>query len=372
LVAAHQAQIFLFDGDRLTFGAASPAGSSGGSLASPLLAEWTASIARLGARDLIPDISRHPLFKDQASTGALIGLPLCRGQQMLGVMVLAFSQPHLFDPDELRILELLADQAAVLLGNAQQYAESQDRAHQLASALAQLREFDRLKDEFIQNVSHELRTPMAIVRGYAELLDSGELGELQPEQRGPVSIIARRTRLLTRILDDLLAILEVEANQIRGEPVDLAGLVQSLLPECAAGLERAGLTLTAEIPSNLPPISGNSVHLRRMLDNLIGNAIKFTPAGGSIAVCLHSEGQDVLLEVADTGIGIPADLLDRIFDRFYQVNGATTRRYGGAGLGLALVKEIVEAHGGQVRVSSVLGKGSSFQVVLPTWDQRLQ
>jgi signal transduction histidine kinase len=287
-------------------------------------------------------------------------------------MVLAFSEPHFFDPNELRILELLADQAAVPLENARLYAEAQDRAHELAAALAQLRELDRLKDEFIQNVSHELRTPMAIVRGYAELLDSGELGELQPEQRGPVSIIARRTRLLTRMLDDLLAILEVEANHIRGEPVDLAGLVRSLLSEYTTHLESAGLALTTEIDPNLPPISGNSAHLRRMLDNLIGNALKFTPSGGSITVCLQAERQDVLLEVADTGIGIPSDQVDRIFDRFYQVNGATTRRYGGAGLGLALVKEIVEAHGGQVRVSSTLGKGSSFQVVLPAWDQGLQ
>jgi signal transduction histidine kinase len=107
------------------------------------------------------------------------------------------------------------------------------------------------------------------------------------------------------------------------------------------------------------------VHLSRLLDNLIGNAIKFTPSGGSITICLKREDSTAILEVSDTGVGIPGDKLDRVFERFFQVDGSSTRRYGGTGLGLALVKEIAISHGGQVTVESTLGKGSIFRVTLP-------
>jgi signal transduction histidine kinase len=117
--------------------------------------------------------------------------------------------------------------------------------------------------------------------------------------------------------------------------------------------------------SDPPPVLGDVTHLRRVLDNLLGNALKFTPAGGRITVRLRQEGQNLVLEVADTGLGIPEDQLERIFERFYQVDGSMSRRFGGAGLGLALVKEIAEAHGGSVSVHSQPGEGSTFRVTLP-------
>ena len=116
----------------------------------------------------------------------------------------------------------------------------------------------------------------------------------------------------------------------------------------------------------MPLVSGDPIHLRRVLDNLLGNALKFTPAGGQIAVRLGLEDQDLVLEVADTGVGIPGDQLERIFDRFYQVDGSMSRRYGGSGLGLALVKDIAKAHGGSVSVESHTGQGSTFRVSLPS------
>lgn len=385
LIAANDAQIFLFDSERLTFGAAlkssalpnsdsPPAGNR-----EPQPSSLAYSVARSGQRIVIPDMATHPLFQGKAQQaalqdgdqhgallpGAMIALPLRVGSQVLGVMNMTFAAPHRFNPNELRVLELLADQAAVALENARLYAEAQRRAKELAAALAQLRELDRLKSEFIQNVSHELRTPLAIVRGYAELLDGGDLGDLLPEQRGPVSIITRRVRMLSKLVDDLLAILESESYNLDREPVDLSYLVYTLLADFQNAVERTGLTMTAEVAPNLPPVPGNSNHLRRVLDNLVGNAIKFTPAGGCVTLRLYQEKDALVLEVADTGIGIPADQLERVFDRFYQVNGSSTRRYGGTGLGLALVKEIVEAHDGCVTVESRLYEGSTFRVRLP-------
>jgi signal transduction histidine kinase len=128
------------------------------------------------------------------------------------------------------------------------------------------------------------------------------------------------------------------------------------------------LTIVADLGPDVPAVVGDMVQLRRMLDNLLSNAVKFTPAGGQIAVRLHRINQHVRLEVADTGIGIPREKLARIFERFYQVDGSTTRRYGGVGLGLALVKEIVETHGGTVAVESEVERGTTFCVTLPIAD----
>jgi signal transduction histidine kinase len=129
--------------------------------------------------------------------------------------------------------------------------------------------------------------------------------------------------------------------------------------------QRAGLTLKSEILASPAWVTGDIEHLSRVLDNLVNNALKFTPTGGSVTVRLTRDEGNLVLEVTDTGIGIPKDRLDYVFDRFYQVDGSMTRKYGGAGLGLALVKEVVEAHGGNVSVQSEYGKGSSFRVTLP-------
>ena len=127
----------------------------------------------------------------------------------------------------------------------------------------------------------------------------------------------------------------------------------------------SGVTLNAIIAPDLPPVGGESIYLRRVLDNLIGNAVKFTPTGGTITVQLEQQGNTMILQVTDTGIGIPADQQQRIFERFYQVDGSMRRRYGGMGLGLSLVKEVIEALGGTIDVESELGHGSTFTIALP-------
>jgi signal transduction histidine kinase len=323
-------------------------------------------VATSGKRMVVPDASNHPLYEDYPWNGAIAGLPLRRGDKVIGVMNLAFQdQPHEFDENELRVLELLADQAAVGLLNAQQYAEEQHRAEELAIALAQREELVRLKSEFIQNVSHELRTPLTIVRGYVELLEKGELGALGPEQQDAMTIITRRIHMLHRMIEDLTTILEAEARTAPHKPVELNELIQRTVDDFQDTTHQAGLALLLDVPSDKMWLMGDPVHLSRLLDNLVGNAIKFTPAGGSITVRLRREDSTAILEVADTGVGIPGEKLDRVFDRFYQVDGSTTRRYGGTGLGLALVKEIAISHGGQVSVDSTIGKGSTFRVHLP-------
>jgi len=243
--------------------------------------------------------------------------------------------------------------------------QARQRANELAVALARLEELDRLKDEFIQNVSHELRSPLALIRGYAEMLVEGVLGPLSSEQQKPMEIIARRARMLGDLVEDITFILEAEANPPTPVGVPLAEIARAAVEDFQVSAGQAGLTLEASIPPSFPMVWGTMTHLRRLLDNLVSNAIKFTPAGGKVVVRLREEEEQVILEVSDTGIGIPPEEIDRIFDRFYQVDGSARRRYGGVGLGLALVKQIVTNFGGSVRVESQVGKGSTFFVTLP-------
>jgi signal transduction histidine kinase len=145
----------------------------------------------------------------------------------------------------------------------------------------------------------------------------------------------------------------------------LNDLIHRTVDDFEDTIHQAGLELNLDIPPDRMRLMGDPVHLSRLLDNLISNAIKFTPTGGRINIRLQRDNGTAILEVSDTGVGIPSDKLERVFDRFYQVDGSSTRRYGGTGLGLALVKEIAISHGGQVSVESTVGKGSTFRVNLP-------
>lgn len=288
---------------------------------------------------------------------------------MIGTLMVDNSRPNFFTEADVRTAQLLAQHIAIAIENARLYAIEQQRAAALAHALEQQRKLDQLQREFIQNVSHELRTPLALVRGHAEVLENGWLGDMQPEQKESVSVIVRRAQMLTALVNDIISALEIERRELVREPIDLETMVRTCLTEFRAAAEKAEVILGPEIAPGLPLVSGDPLALRRVLDNLVGNALKFTPASGRVTVRLYRSEETVRLEVADAGIGIPSEHLAHIFERFYQVDGSASRKYGGMGLGLALVKEVVEAHGGQVAVESKVGQGSTFTVTLPIRTQ---
>jgi signal transduction histidine kinase/CheY-like chemotaxis protein len=300
---------------------------------------------------------------------ALVYVPVRSAEQgIVGVLGVTNRRTHRsFTDHDVQVLSALATYAAVALVNARLYDEVNYHAKELADAVARLQELDRLKSEFIQNVSHELRSPLALIRGYADLLSSSELGPLNPEQQEAADIVSRRARMLGDLVEDIVLILLAETRPLMPEPVALADLARAAVKDFRVIAEKAGLTLRALILPNLPPVSGEPTYLRRVLDNLLSNAVKFTPEGGTIVVRVRPEGGQVALEVSDTGIGIPPDERQSVFDRFYQVDGSARRRYGGVGLGLALVKEIVENCCGQVSVESEVGIGSTFIVKLPVY-----
>jgi signal transduction histidine kinase len=327
---------------------------------------WVAANRQLAVIDNVTQDPRWMVVSglDEWVRSAL-SVPLLSGDDLVGVLSIYSEREAFFTEDVRQLVESAAASVAIAIANARLFSTERERVTELARALEQQRELDRLQREFIQNVSHELRTPLALIRGHAEVLESSWLGELQPEQKESISVITRRAQMLGRLVDDIMSILEVERRELKQEPVDLAQLIRTSLADFQPAAQKASLTLSADIAPDLPAVSGDTIALRRALDNLVGNAFKFTPAGGRIAVHLSRSEEAVRLEVADTGIGIPSEHLGRIFERFYQVDGSMTRKYSGVGLGLALVKSIVEAHGGQITVTSQVGVGTTFTILLP-------
>jgi two-component system sensor histidine kinase BarA len=247
------------------------------------------------------------------------------------------------------------------------YRELADKNHQLEESYAKLKELDRLKSNFLATMSHELRTPLTSVIGYSEMMLEGLGGPLTGEQREYLGIIMEKGENLLQLITSILDISKIEAGRVRLvlteiEPMQvMRDAVATVLPLA----RKKGLKVGCE-PGTLPRFMGDRDKVRQCLVNLCSNAVKFTPAGGSVTVAAEAlPGRRIALRVVDTGIGIPEEHVERVFDVFYQVDGSSTREYGGAGLGLAIVKSYVEAHGGEVTVASTPGKGSVFSLVLP-------
>lgn len=319
---------------------------------------------------LLDNYPAHPEAMQKwidAGVTHFLGVPLRAGDNCLGVLTLfnMGRSPNHFNQRDLALVESVGRQAGITIQNLRLLSETQQRAAALAAALNRQAELDMMKNNFTQSVSHELRSPLGIIYGHAELLASESLGPLNDEQRQSSEIIMRRVLMLTNLVDDLTALLAAETQELRREEIDTIMLVYSLLADYRIRADELGIRLEAEIEEPMPWIRGDSTHLRRVFDNLVSNAFKFTPAGGSIILRLKAVGEDVMIEVADSGEGIPEDQLGRIFERFYQVEGGSRRRHKGTGLGLALVKEIVEAHRGTVAVASQVGQGTTFTITIP-------
>ena len=251
------------------------------------------------------------------------------------------------------------------------YRELQEKNRLLEDSFQRLKELDRLKSNFIATMSHELRTPLTSVIGYSEMMLEGLGGSLSEEQREYLGIIMEKGESLLHLITSILDISKIEAGRVRlvlGE-VDVAQLLRDAAATVLPAARKKGLQVLCE-PGPLPHLHADREKLRQCLINLASNAVKFTATGGKVTLAAELlPGERLALRVADSGIGIPAEHLGRIFDVFYQVDGSTTREYGGAGLGLAIVKSFVEAHGGEMKVTSTPGQGSTFSMILPTHDR---
>jgi signal transduction histidine kinase len=245
-------------------------------------------------------------------------------------------------------------------------AELQTSERELRILAEKAEHASRAKDEFLTTASHELRTPLSAILGWARLLRGGKL-EPSAYHRG-LETIERNAQIQVRLIEDILDGSRIITGKLRLEirKLDLAELVRAALDAVRPAAEAKGIALTSDLDADAALLAGDAERLQQVVWNLCNNAIKFTPKGGAVAVCLRRIGGDVELEVSDTGQGIKPDFLPHVFERFRQAEGSTTRRYGGLGLGLALVRHLVEAHGGSVSAESAgFGQGATFVVRLP-------
>lgn len=261
------------------------------------------------------------------------------------------------------------------------YRQLAAKNEKLQANYRQLEELDQLKSNFLATISHELRTPLTSIIGYAEMLLEGLAGDPSPEQVEYLQTIMEKGESLLELITSILDLTRVEAGKLRlqPEPFVISELVESSLSSIRPQARKRNLVLQEIIDPELDEPVLDREKVRQCLVNLLGNAVKFTPPGGTITVRAERadrlprdggerfDGPDqyFVLSVQDTGIGVPADKMDRIFDSFYQVDGSATREYGGAGLGLSIVRSYVEAHGGEISVTSEPGKGSCFSILLP-------
>jgi signal transduction histidine kinase len=245
-------------------------------------------------------------------------------------------------------------------------AETERSHRREEELLARLRALDAAKTDFMATVSHELRTPLTSISGYVELLRDADPGELTDAQERMLEVIARNARRLRELIEDILTLSRIESGGFRSEPgeVDLAEVVERALAEIGPAAAKASVGLHAEVRGPLP-LRGDGVQLDRVLANLLGNAVKFTPAAGTVTVHAWPDDGEAVLVVADTGMGIPADEQQALFVRFFRATNAIRQAVPGTGLGLAICRKIVDNHGGTIDVDSTENVGTTVTVRLP-------
>ncbi len=323
-------------------------------------------VAALGETIYVPDVHVMPdfIFFDQ-SFHSLLSVPLITKDRVIGTLSLDHQLPDAFDADDERLATIAAAQAAVAIENAQLFQDLQERADNLAQAYDELKEVDRIKDELVQNISHELRTPLTFVRGYIDLLLNDDMGALNERQKQGMEIISTKTAAVTQLVNNIMFLQQLEKSTLQFAILDVAALARDSIAKTQANVRPQNTSLHLDAPPNLPLILGDTDRLMQVFQNLLNNAIKFSPSGGEIRMQLQEQADCIQIAISDQGIGIAQVQLERIFERFYQVDGSATRRFEGAGLGLTIAKRIVQAHGGEIWAQSRLGKGSTFYFTLP-------
>ena len=250
----------------------------------------------------------------------------------------------------------------------------QERTAELQEAIQRLSELSQMKANFIANISHELRTPLTHIIGYIELMVTESLGSISPEQKHALQVSQRSAGRLENMIDDLIMFSLASRGELslKLASVDIGRLVNLAVNTATQKAEERSVTIHSVVDAGVPPVQADPQKIAWALNQLIDNGIKFTPAGGRVVVSVKMEGANlVMVSVTDTGIGIPYSRMEEIFEPFHQLDGSSTRQYGGTGLGLSMVRQIVESHGSLLDVQSVDGRGSTFKFpLLVVADQR--
>jgi signal transduction histidine kinase len=274
-------------------------------------------------------------------------------------------------------IEILADSFNHMTERLQEIVRQLEESNRkLGAANEDLKELDRMKSDLLANVSHELRTPLTAIKGYTDYMLERKLGPVSEKQEKGLVVMQRNLDRLSRSISALLDFSRMDVGRLplNIQPFALSPLVDQILTTFRSELEKKRLTFTAELDPDLPPMIADREKISAVIENLVVNALKFTPEGGRVTVSARRDPTaprpSVEIRVADTGIGIPPDQVEKVFTRFHQVDTSTTRRFGGVGLGLAIVKSILEAHGSTIAVDSEPGRGSVFRFSLPVLEKQ--
>ena len=313
---------------------------------------------------LSPDAMIDPRTKGDTTNllgvHSLILVPLKAENRVIGVLRIGKSEPNCYSKDDVNLATLIARQAAVIIENAYLYDS-------LKGATLELEKLNQVKNEFLSIVSHELKTPITAIKGFVKLILRGEVGSLNPQQEKFLQIADQSTDRLNILISDLLDIAKIETGKLKMNlaPVNMKQILEDVVRRFEGEASKKGIKIISENPENAKEVMADRERIDQVIDNLVSNAIKFTSDNGSVTLTTADKGDFIQFGVRDTGIGISKAEQQNIFEKFYQVESGTTRISQGVGLGLAIVRSIVEMHGGQVWVESELGKGSEFKFILP-------
>ncbi len=320
----------------------------------------------------LPDLGGHPNLSPRLvdATGAVSGLwqPVVGDGAPVGVLVVAWeNRLRQLSDRAAAVVGLFAAEAAVAIERADLMSRLEGLNRMLAVQLEALRVSDQLKSDFVSSVSHELRTPLASILGYLDVLMEGELGELTPEQAEFLGVVDANARRLLTLINDLLTLSGIESGRmlLRPEAVDMRGLIERHVADQEQSLRAKGQLLEVDLPYEPVVVELDPERIGQVVTNVMANAIKFTPEGGNVEVRLRRDGKTAELTVADSGIGIPEEDMDRLFQRFFRARNATDSAIPGTGLGLAICRGIVDAHGGDIEVESATNQGTKITVLLP-------
>jgi K+-sensing histidine kinase KdpD len=314
-----------------------------------------------GLPEIIEDLEKHAgsdlAFLSRGGYRSFAGLPLNVIGESIGVLGLTTSFAHYFSTNNIELFTGIAREIAISVRNAQLYED--------ASSAKALRELDAIRTEFLANVSHELRTPLAVIKGSANSLLQSDVIFDEQTRHDFLTSIDRDADTLTHLVDDLLIMsrLEAEALEVKKKPHHLNDVIDAIKDRLDNLTAKHHLQI--QISDEIPPVSIDDSRIGEVLTNLVENAVKFSDDNTRITITARHHGQEVIISVSDEGVGIPAELHEKVFERFFQGEGRKAGRRKGTGLGLAICKGIVEAHGGNIWVESEAGKGAKFSFTLP-------
>jgi signal transduction histidine kinase len=304
----------------------------------------------------------------RAGYRSFLGIPMRVADRIIGTLTVFSVEEREFQAEEILLMSAFADQAAIAIENANLFAEVKAKSVELEKANRELVEASRTRSGFMAAMSHELRTPLNVIIGNTELVQDGFFGDVTPKQREALDNVLRYSQILLKLIHNVLAMTRLEA---KGMTMDVSTFhLEEIIGQVQTYAEHLNynnkVELRWQVEKNLPPLTTDALKLEEILQNLLGNAFKFTPRGGiEVGVRdLPAEGR-IEFRVSDTGIGIEADVLDRIFEEFYQHKEAHTGTYSGVGLGLSIVKKYLDLMGGDIRVESQPQEGSTFTITLP-------